>query len=112
MSETRRARLTSTGKNIWMTIRSNPELFDDVINDESDGEGDCLAAFEGRKYQAAAGGYVRAVAAHLVFLDYIDTLCDVESPTSLHALGKREREPSVKEVRRNCRIAYWSTALL
>ena len=84
---------------MWMTIRSNPELFDDVIREESGNGGDYLA-FEGRKFQAAAGGYVRAVAAQLVCLDYIDTTCGagVESAPSLHALGECEREPSVKEV--------------
>jgi hypothetical protein len=100
LSESRGARLISAGKNIWMTVRGNPELFDDSIAEEvgEKGGGDYLA-FEGRKHQAVAGGYVRAIAAQLVFLDYIDTRCAVGSPPGLNEMsGESGRKPSVKEV--------------
>jgi hypothetical protein len=98
MSETKRARLKSAGKNIWMSIRDNPELFEDAISEETvNGGGDYLA-FEGKKHQAVAGGYARAVAAQLVFLDYIDTRCSLARPSCLTALDRGGKKPSVKEV--------------
>lgn len=99
MSETRRARLSSAGKNIWMSIRNNPELFEDAMSDEAvNGGGDYLA-FEGKKHQALAGGYARAVAAQLVFLDYIDTRCSLGRPPCLSpGLEASGKQPSVKEV--------------
>lgn len=99
ISDTRRARLSSAGKNIWMTIRGNPDLFADIISKEAGiGGGDYLI-FEGKKYQAVAGGYARAVAAQLILVDYIDTRCELGSPPCLSALtGEREKNPSIKEV--------------
>ena len=112
ISETTRARLISKGKNIWMTIRGNPELFDDALsenfgnretmkNNGDDYGGDYLLAFEAKKYQAVAGGYVRSIVAQLVFLDYIDTRCDnVGRPPRLNPslAGVDSKQPSVKEV--------------
>ena len=105
LSETQRARLVSKGKNMWMTIRGNPELFDDTlsekIGDKSNGnDGGSYLAFEAKKYQAVAGGYVRSVVAQLVFLDYVDTRCSVGNPPRLNvaSVGADEKQPSVKEV--------------
>jgi hypothetical protein len=98
MGEKKRARLISGGKNIWMSIRDNPELFEDAISEETvNGGGDYLA-FEGKKHQAVAGGYARAVAAQLVFLDYVDTRCSLGRPSCLTALDRGGKKPSVKEV--------------
>ena len=106
LSETRRSRLAYTGKNIWMTIRSNPELFEDITSEDqanSDNEAGDYLAFEGKKYRASAGGYVRADSARLLFLDYIDTRCSVGCPPSLRAVsGEGSRKPSVKEVSLSC----------
>ena len=96
ISETRRARLLTLGKNIWMSIRANPDLFADINSKEADIGGGNYLAFEGKKHQAVAGGYARAVAAQLIFVDYIDTRCELGSPPSLSA--EREKNPSIKEV--------------
>ena len=105
LSETQRARLVSKGKNIWMTIRGNPELFDDTLSEnvgeKSNGnDGGDYLAFEAKKYQAVAGGYVRSVVAQLVILDYVDTRCSMGNPQRLNvaSVGADEKQPSVKEV--------------
>eukprot|EP00804_Cyclotella_cryptica_P000737 CCRYP_001018-RA/>CCRYP_001018-RA protein AED:0.02 eAED:0.02 QI:978/1/1/1/0.71/0.62/8/2038/1234 len=83
-----------------MTIRRHPELFEDVISeDRTSSSCEDYLAFEGKKYQAIAGGYVRAVVARLVFLDYIDTRCNAGSAPRLHAVSVEcERKPAVKEL--------------
>ena len=93
VSEVRRSRLVKMGRSLWMTIRSNPELFNDLISENcaSSGVGDSLwrggddfPSFEAKKCQAIASGYVRAIAARLIFLDYIDTRCHIGCPPKLH----------------------------
>ena len=89
LGEIRRSKLLTVGENLWMTVRSNPDLFNDMIsreNDESEnakGSDDLIASYEAKKHQAVAGGYVRAIAARLVFLDHIDTRSSMGCPPSL-----------------------------
>ncbi len=93
LGEARRSRLSDVGRKLWMTIRNNPGLFNDAIPDEVVGgaaaggggaAGDpAPSSFGGRKDRAVAGGYSRAIAARLVFLDHIDTRCGVGRPPRL-----------------------------
>jgi len=105
LSEVRRSRLLDTGRSLWMSIRNNPELFNDIISedkaDESNGD---FVSFEGKKNKAAAGGYARGIAARLVFLNYIDTRCSIGRPPVL-ARGSsasrddgNSRSPSLQEL--------------
>ena len=58
---------------------------------------DCgdFVSLEERKHQAAAGGYVRAIAVRLVFLDHVDTRCEVGRPPTLRAFpATTETRPS------------------
>jgi len=91
LSDVRRSRLLEMGRKLWMTIRNNPDLFNDMISQDSskvDGSGDFVTSFEGLKSKAVAGGYARAVAARLVFLNYIDTRCSVGGSTpQLHPVS-------------------------
>jgi len=93
LSDVRRSRLLEMGRKLWMTIRNNPDLFNDMISQDSkvsvaDGSGDFVTSFEGLKSKAIAGGYARAVAARLVFLNYIDTRCSVgSSAPQLHPVS-------------------------
>ena len=90
LSEARRSKLLAIGRTLWMNIRNNPELFNDVFTQDAGAGGDDFASYEGRKNMSAAiartvaGGYVRAIAARLVFLNYIDTRCGVGRPPKLH----------------------------
>ena len=90
LSEARRSKLLDVGRNLWMNIRNNPELFNDAIPQDGGAGGDEFATFDGRKNMAAtiartvAGGYIRAIAARLVFLNYIDTRCGIGRPPKLH----------------------------
>ena len=74
LSEVRRSRMLGIGRNLSMAIRNNPELFNDMISEDK-ADGGNLASFEGKKNKAVAGGYAQAIAARLVFLNYIDTRC-------------------------------------
>eukprot|EP01082_Thalassiosira_pseudonana_P006929 g15028.t1 g15028 contig21:392906-399472(-) len=104
LSEVRRSRLLNIGRNLWMTIRSNPDLFNDLIAEEKDvmgsgGGGDYLR-YKGKKYRAIAAGYVRTIAARLVFLNYIDTRCSIGCPPSLHSSlnANQGKSPAVQEL--------------
>lgn len=104
LSEVRRSRLLNIGRNLWMTIRSNPDLFNDLIAEEKDvmgsgGGGDYLR-YKGKKYRAIAAGYVRTIAARLVFLNYIDTRCSIGCPQSLHSSlnANQGKSPAVQEL--------------
>ena len=77
LSSVRRARLLDVGKNLWMTIRNNPDLW--AANECCD-----FVSFEGKKSKATAGAYSRAIAARLIFLNYIDTRCTIGRAPELH----------------------------
>ena len=101
MSEARRSRLHDVGRNLWMTIRNNFELFNDMVgNTSSEAVGEDFALFEGQKCKAVAGGYARVIAARLVFLDYIDTRCSIGRPPVLHdaSLSDGRKSPSLQEL--------------
>lgn len=87
LCEDRRSKLMKFGKNLWIIVRSNPDLFNDIIsreNGENDGGDESfISLFEGKKHQAVAGGYIRAIAARLVLLNYIDTGGRIGHPPSL-----------------------------
>jgi len=101
LSEVRRSRMLDIGRNLWMAIRNNPELFNDMISEDK-ADGGNFVSFEGKKNKAVAGGYARAIAARLVFLNYIDTRCSIgRPPVLLHASASREdcnRTPSLQEL--------------
>lgn len=81
LSESRRKKLLDVGRSLWMTIRNNPELFNDssIIpeKDESTVVAGGSLLFKDRQNKAVASGYARAIAARLIFVDYIDTRCSV-----------------------------------
>ena len=82
LEEGRRSRLLQYGRNLWMGIRNNPELFHDAIVSEDKVASDSVA-FERRNDRAIASGYIRALAARLVFLNYIDSRCSTGVPPQL-----------------------------
>lgn len=90
LSEARRSKLLDVGRNLWMNIRNNPALFNDAIPQDCGAGGDDFASFNGRENMAeaiartVAGGYVRAIAARLILLNYIDTRCGIGRPPKLH----------------------------
>ena len=76
LSETRRKRLLTAGRKLWMEIRGNPEIFSDMVLSSSQVDSSQsvdVSSYEGKKSKAIAGAYARAVTARLVFLNYIDT---------------------------------------
>jgi len=87
LSESRRKQLLDVGRSLWMTIRNNPELFNDssIIPevDESTVVAGGSLLFKDRQNKAVASGYARAIAARLIFVDYIDTRCSVGIPPKL-----------------------------
>ena len=102
LEEGRRSRLLQFGRNIWMDIRNNPELFNDITmpsEDKLDSDGD---SSEGRNDKAIASGYVRAIAARLVFLNYVDSRCKVGVPpklrNSFNVHGETAESPSLQEL--------------
>ncbi len=82
LEEGRRSRLLQHGRNLWMGIRNNPELFHDTIVSEDKVESDSVA-FKRRNDRAIASGYIRALAARLIFLNYIDSRCSTGIPPEL-----------------------------
>lgn len=96
LEEGRRSRLLQFGRNLWMDIRNYPELFHDTLSPEDS------VRFEGRKDRAVASGYVRAIAARLVFLNYIDTRCSIGVPPELRksftGRGGTNKSPSLQEL--------------
>jgi hypothetical protein len=102
IGEARRSRLSDVGRKLWMTIRNNPGLFIDTIPEDFGsstgvgGGGDSAPPlFEGgRKDRAVAGGYARAIAARLVFLNHIDTRCGVGRPPKLRYDASSPRSSS------------------
>jgi hypothetical protein len=101
-SEARRSKLSDVGRNLWMNVRNNPELFSDVIPEEGAVGGGGLVSFENSKNKAVTGGYARAIAARLVLLNYIDTRCGVGRPPRLHDASSAGRDsgrsPSLQEL--------------
>ena len=102
LEDGRRSRLLQYGRNIWMGIRNNPELFHDTVSSEDKLETDSVG-FERRKDRAIASGYVRAIAARLVFLNYIDSRCSTGGPPELRKslTGHGEtspKSPSLQEL--------------
>jgi tetratricopeptide (TPR) repeat protein len=95
LSEARRKKLLDIGRSLWMTIRNNPELFNDsgIIPEEDEStvmvEGGSSLLFKDRQNKAVASGYARAIAARLIFVDYIDTRCSVGNPPRLHEANDR-----------------------
>jgi len=87
LGEDRRSKLMKFGKNLWIIVRSNPDLFNDIISRENGenngGDESFISLFEEKKHQAVAGGYTRAIAARLVLLNYIDTRGRIGHPPSL-----------------------------
>jgi len=102
LGEARRSRLSDVGRKLWMTIRNNPGLFSDTIPEDVGAAagvgraGDSASSlFEGgRKDRAVAGGYARAIAARLVFLNHIDTRCGVGRPPKLRYDASSPRSSS------------------
>ena len=90
LSEVRRARLLDVGKNLWMIIRNNPDLW--AANESCD-----FVSFEGKKSKAIAGGYLRAISARLIFLPYIDTRCTLGRSPKLHC-GRDSNTASLREL--------------
>ncbi|KAL3802897.1 hypothetical protein ACHAW5_006192 [Stephanodiscus triporus] len=101
-SEARRSKFSDIGRNLWMNVRNNPELFSDVIHEDGAAGGGDFASFEDRKNKAVAGGYARAIAARLILLNYIDTRCGVGRPPRLHDASSAGRDsgqlPSLQEL--------------
>ena len=82
-----------------MAIRSNPEVFNEMIfEDKAVDEGN-FVSFEEKKNRAVAGVYTRAIAAQLVFLNYIYNRCNVgRRSVLLHAEASRDYAvPSLQE---------------
>ena len=103
LGEVRRSRLLDVGRNLWMAIRNNPGLFSDMNSGDKAADGGDFTSFEGKKARAVAGGYARAIAARLVFLNYIDTRCSIGRPPVLgdlttHSRGDNSRSPSLQEL--------------
>jgi hypothetical protein len=102
LDEGRRSRLLQFGRNIWMDIRNNPELFNDITmpsEDKLDSDG---VLSEGRNDKDIASGYVRAIAARLVFLNYVDSRCKIGVPPKLRnsftVHGETADSPSLQEL--------------
>ena len=84
----RRERLRSTGRSLWMAVRSHPEVFrDNAVSDilvkglGSEGPKESVSAAERagegggeRAHRAAAAGHVRSLSARLILVDHISTL--------------------------------------
>lgn len=88
LSEARRKKLLDVGRSLWMIVRNNPELFNDSSSiipeeDESTVVAGGSLLFKDRQNKAVASGYTRAIAARLIFVDYIDTRCSVGFPPKL-----------------------------
>jgi tetratricopeptide (TPR) repeat protein len=110
LSESRRKKLLDVGRSLWMTIRNNPELFNDSSMipevDESTVVAGRSLLFKDRQNKAVASGYARAIAARLIFVDYINTRCSVGIPPKLQeAIDRMEgadntyrSTPSLQEV--------------
>ena len=49
LSDTRRSRLLDIGRNLWMSIRNNPELFSGTISQDKANDGSDFASFEDKE---------------------------------------------------------------
>lgn len=89
-------------RDLWKIIRTNPDLFNDVISDVTTNNFDSAASIslEQKRQRAIAGGYIRTIAVRLIFLTYIDTRCSKGCPPTLHERrdGNKAHNPSPKEL--------------
>lgn len=89
-------------RDLWKIIRTNPDLFNDIISDVTTNNFDITASssLEQKRQRAIAGGYIRTIAVRLIFLTYIDTRCSRGCPPTLHERhdGNKAHNPSPKEL--------------
>ncbi|KAK1740177.1 hypothetical protein QTG54_009127 [Skeletonema marinoi] len=103
LNKRRCEKLEKIGRDLWKIIRTNPDLFNDVISDVTTNTFDIAAAssmMEQKRQRAIAGGYIRTIAVRLIFLQYIDTRCSKGCPPTLHdrSDGNKAQTPSPKEL--------------
>eukprot|EP00986_Skeletonema_menzelii_P015530 scaffold11957_cov146-Skeletonema_menzelii.AAC.2 len=89
-------------RDLWKIIRTNPDLFNDVISDVTTTNFDIGASssLEQKRQRAIAGGYIRTIAVRLIFLEYIDTRCSKGCPPTIHdgRDDNKAHSPSPKEL--------------
>jgi len=79
-AEQNQDKLRTTGRKLWMIVRSHPHVFRDhaVDNDKEEGH---------QQHRAAASGYIRAIATTLVLINCISSMPQDLTSTTTRTLG-------------------------